>query len=119
MDAEVKAQWVEALRSGKYKQAKGVLHKVGGGYCCLGVLCDVLGKEWIEPLPMVTVINGRDVEVACYGITHGGGVARLGLPYGIMQRIGLQEISRVSRLMDMNDSGQKFETIADYIERAL
>lgn len=29
--------WLEALRSGKYIQAKGRLER-GGGYCCLGVL---------------------------------------------------------------------------------
>ena len=36
----VQRQWVEALRSGKYKQAKKAL-RVGDGFCCLGVLCDL------------------------------------------------------------------------------
>lgn len=40
-------KWVAALRSGKYKQGKGRLHKVDASnhhkYCCLGVLCDVVG----------------------------------------------------------------------------
>lgn len=35
-------QWVEALRSGKYKQGKGCL-RYGDNYCCLGVLCEVAG----------------------------------------------------------------------------
>ena len=30
--------WVEALRSGKFKQGKGAL-LTGEGYCCLGVAC--------------------------------------------------------------------------------
>jgi hypothetical protein len=40
MDAQLKQQWIDALRSGKYQQAK---HKLKGedGFCCLGVLCDV------------------------------------------------------------------------------
>lgn len=33
-------KWTKALRSGKYKQTKGVLQDEKG-YCCLGVACDV------------------------------------------------------------------------------
>ena len=32
--------WVAALRSGQYAQGKGYLNSEGG-YCCLGVLCEV------------------------------------------------------------------------------
>ena len=42
MKEEIKDKWVEALRSGKYKQCKGRLQKKDG-YCCLGVLCDISG----------------------------------------------------------------------------
>lgn len=49
MNQEIKKQWVEALRSGKYKQGKFKL-KRNDQYCCLGVLCDIvkgsLGKDW-------------------------------------------------------------------------
>ncbi len=41
-------RWVIALRSGKYKQTRDVLHKVRGGYCCLGVACEVAIKNKIE-----------------------------------------------------------------------
>lgn len=37
MDATLKAKWVEALRSGEYRQTVGSL-KCGDSYCCLGVL---------------------------------------------------------------------------------
>lgn len=40
MDAQLKAKWVEALRSGKYRQGRSTL-KHSGSFCCLGVLCDV------------------------------------------------------------------------------
>ena len=45
----VKAKWLDALRGGKYKQARGRLKQVDpneaeyGGFCCLGVLYDVVG----------------------------------------------------------------------------
>jgi len=44
-----KERWIEALRSGKYKQTSGELYKSFEaypntyGYCCLGVVCKVQG----------------------------------------------------------------------------
>ena len=52
MKREVKKAWVAELRSGKLPQTTGHLHKVKAeypsrktGYCCLGVLCSVMGLE--------------------------------------------------------------------------
>lgn len=47
MNQEIKAKWVAALRGGKYKQGEGCLNDGNGGFCCLGVLCDVQGVEWV------------------------------------------------------------------------
>ena len=41
---EARKKWVEALRSGKYKQSRQFLHSEEG-YCCLGVACDIFAKE--------------------------------------------------------------------------
>ncbi len=41
----IKKLWIAALRSGKYEQCKGALHRVNGGYCCLGVLTQLYIKE--------------------------------------------------------------------------
>lgn len=44
MDPNIKTLWVNALRSGQYKQISGTLCKVVNGdacYCALGVLCDI------------------------------------------------------------------------------
>lgn len=38
-------KWVAALRSGKYKQTRHVLRD-GDRMCCLGVACDLYGKEF-------------------------------------------------------------------------
>lgn len=40
MNPEVKKLWVDALRSGKYKQGKRRL-SIDGNHCCLGVLCEI------------------------------------------------------------------------------
>jgi hypothetical protein len=37
--------WLEALESGDYKQTRDVLHDDDGGYCCLGVACDLYEKH--------------------------------------------------------------------------
>lgn len=42
MDTQDKAKWTAALRSGEYKQTRCTL-KNDEGYCCLGVLNEVLG----------------------------------------------------------------------------
>ena len=53
MKQDVKDLWVEALRSGDYKQTNGYLQD-GDGYCCLGVLTDLYCKlkniEWDDSL---------------------------------------------------------------------
>lgn len=42
MPAELKTKWLEALRSGEYKQGRGFLyHPATDSYCCLGVLKEV------------------------------------------------------------------------------
>lgn len=49
MDAELKAKWIEALRSGKYPQGKSVMISGAGTFCCLGVLAIVAGAT-VEPI---------------------------------------------------------------------
>lgn len=51
MKAEVKAEWLKRLRSGKYTQTAGALHRVLGDdpgehqFCCLGVLCEIAVEQ--------------------------------------------------------------------------
>jgi hypothetical protein len=49
MRKTVKQKWVKALRSGRYKQARGTLGRQltndQRSFCCLGVLCDLHAKE--------------------------------------------------------------------------
>ena len=46
---EIIERWCRALESGEYKQGKGYLCEetdVGPEFCCLGVLCDVMGVPY-------------------------------------------------------------------------
>jgi hypothetical protein len=47
VDQEIKTLWVEALRSGYYKQGKNVL-KDNNRYCCLGVLKHLIEGDFEE-----------------------------------------------------------------------
>jgi hypothetical protein len=55
MNEQVKAEWVAALRSGKYEQGSGVLRtRIADGpdkFCCIGVLLDcqihATGGHWV------------------------------------------------------------------------
>lgn len=65
MNPEIKKLWVEALRSGEYKQGKGYLKDVTGdepAYCCLGVLTDLCAKERGLRWGRTEYFDGRKVQ---------------------------------------------------------
>jgi hypothetical protein len=97
MDAQLKANWIEALRSGKYQQAKSFL-KTDDGYCCLGVLCDIQGADF-------DAINEE--------------FGSLSLSYNPKEYLGQVPETSASELAQMNDNGKSFSEIADYIEKNL
>jgi hypothetical protein len=103
MDAELKKKWVEALRSGEYCQTREVLTD-GAGFCCLGVLCEVQG------------IKKSDLGHYFYA---GELVNDLGATDDDTFQVGGLTAQRRDKLAGMNDNGQSFEEIADWIEENL
>ncbi len=94
---KLKTRWIKALRSGKYKQTTGSL-KDCTGFCCLGVLCDLVDKtNWRE---------GQYGEFS-YGTSKTGY-----MPY----RMGILGRATQKQLAEMNDDQDSFEEIADYIK---
>lgn len=76
MDPIWKERWLEALRSGKYKQGRTALKTERGDkpatYCCIGVLCQLLAdEELLEEFPPQTE-NGRSSfgYEGMYGMPH-------------------------------------------------
>jgi hypothetical protein len=99
----IKKRWVEALRSGNYKQTTGALRK-DDGFCCLGVLCDIVDpKGWsfdfrahrgLNFIPDITVLKLVGIEA--------------------------READEIRILTNMNDTGgNTFSDIADWIEENL
>jgi hypothetical protein len=108
MDAQIKAKWVEALRSGDYAQCKNYLRHEGG-FCCLGVLCDVAGDGRWQPSDLPDVEHYR-VSDTDYNTQY--------LPHSLKLRCGINS-DQCDPLMTMNDEGKSFAEIADYIEANL
>jgi hypothetical protein len=103
--------WVEALRSGEYKQTKEALKRKSGGMCCLGVLCDLAGEEW-NPCP---TSEGKILPVgASSHVATKKAMAFVGLrgPSGVIKGGN----SEFFDLAAMNDAGKRFKTIAKIIE---
>lgn len=110
LDPNLKKRWVNALRSGKYRQGKGKLRSFDDKFCCLGVLCDIEGAKW-------------QVDGDHYNADGSGAF----LPETIREQYGVdsdfeiydRETDTYSSLSSMNDAGTTFETIADIIEKDL
>jgi hypothetical protein len=113
------AKWIEALRSGKYRQTQRVLRRVeedgSCSMCVLGVLCEVSGMgEW---------------EGSCslqrYVVKGGAGTSYLLPPFPVVDAVGVGRKIE-DTLTNMNDGNgpwegnpQSFEQIADYLEELL
>jgi len=131
MRKEVMVKWVKALRSGKFKQGQGTLkqfNKQGQTqHCCLGVLCELynetMKKNKKKTLPETVCDNDRDFS---YGYCRFGG-KKEDLPKDVMKWAGIgnsmgefttdDPVYDQYNLADLNDTGRKFKTIANIIEK--
>ena len=106
MKKHVMKKWVEALRSGEYKQGIGWLVDNDDNFCCLGVLCNIapasIRDEW--------VFTDGDWRMDGEGS---------GLSPKFRKWSGVT-CDEEDRLVILNDrERESFETIADYIEEHL
>lgn len=112
MNLEVKAKWLEALRSGKYKQGVGSLkqlHEDEIKHCCLGVLCDLARLEGI-------VIETTNTEV--YSFESDNESQYLYPPTAVYKWAGLTD-DEAKPYARNNDEGYTFHQIANSIESNL
>lgn len=118
-------EWVDALRSGNFKQTQGTLSKEGA-YCCLGVACEIFADR-------VGLIRrpGMDLRdqaiVVGYSYPTSVGATRTGfdeLPPPVVDFLGIESSNPwmdndglPESLTIMNDEwGWDFQRIADAIE---
>jgi hypothetical protein len=108
MNAELRKQWVAALRSGAYQQGHGCLYTTRNKYCCLGVLCDLYVQTHKEV--------GWELYRDDYWMLFG----HPSLPTTAVMRWAGLSSSDIDRLVTMNDFDDKtFAEIADVIEKEI
>jgi len=123
-------KWVEALRSGEYRQGKGYLNRKNKRgqslFCCLGVACEVARKNGVA-VDMKKELGGGEVgdDIQWYdgtSTTLPPSVQKwLGLrnnnPY-VLDRRNADTMEGYQSLSFINDiAGADFNEISDMIER--
>lgn len=124
MTPELKQKWIDALRSGTYKQGYKTLHP-RTDFCCLGVLCDIAGYEWTQE---DATLNPHHSCAAGTGYIEADDEAeKLGLPTEI-QRIcySMNDATWTDADQDIVDRFEidpnhrySFAEIADFLEKNL
>lgn len=145
MNEEVKKEWIDRLRSGRYNQTSGKLRREGG-FCCLGVLCEIARDKEIVTLEgdeiysrYVTLNNRIDAEVAVppesvvsfsdlgsqnpniyftpeeYQVLVDRGVS----PEAFYASAQGGSINYITNLATLNDNGATFSLVAEVIEQKL
>lgn len=113
MDPNIKRLWIEALRSGKYRQGRGFLHSLNEEYCCLGVLCALAEERGVSKRSDAIVLGG---SVYAYDGRNST------LPSAVRQWAGLDRENPLAgvTLIYANDTlREDFNQIADRIEAHL
>ena len=116
MDPELKAKWLEALRSKRYNQGAGALRNREDGFCCLGVLADIRDSSlWSDHAdnqgdaegPALYTYNNRCVEM---------------LNFDLQRELHIYDVAgKLAAMNDGTDGYHKhsFAEIADWIEANL
>ena len=111
MNEQVKEKWLNALRSGDYQQTKFNLRRKDR-FCCLGVLCDLYGKEHNLEWELVDVgvyrFQNRDLYLSSSVIEWSGLVSENPIVCNGETSLGY-----------LNDNGSTFNEIADLIQEHL
>lgn len=132
MNKKIKAKWLEALRSGDYKQGKGQLRNEKNNFCCLGVLCN-LHAEAKPKFAAKQEFPGEyggddalppDVVVGWAGLSENNPCFEM--PFNVRGTgkdfKGDRRTFKKGDLVDiahLNDSGLGFKQIADVIEAVM
>lgn len=113
-DIDLHRKWIDALRSGNYKQGREALRTDDDEFCCLGVAADqVEGIKWQDGVG----------DRCCIAVFPNGNIATalLPQPYGDLLGLEVADLDKYCSviqwvLADMNDAGWSFSEIADAIE---
>lgn len=106
MNKKLKVKWVKALRSGKFKQGQGALYDEDG-YCCLGVLCKVVGAQGRCNSYGAKIFTYKGTREGCY------------LPEALAKEARISTRSQQTLAKKNDRDNWSFGRIANYIEKRL
>ncbi len=117
MNPAIKQKWIEALRSGEFKQGQSYL-KRDDKFCCLGILCelhriatnDAEGWGSYSLAPFTNQYHGQS------GVLPSIVQDWAGLNY---HNYSTNPMINGESLSALNDAGRTFEEIAELIEKHL
>lgn len=132
MNSLIKKQWVEALRSGEYRQSSASLKSLTG-FCCLGVLEDCVlsqtGNTWVQE-SRGFILKTPDDNSRIGNLTLGTQVLaeitsmgefpiekRKEINEFLQGKLGTNNPDSYRSLTHLNDRGIQFPIIADFIEK--
>lgn len=138
MDKKVKKKWVKALRSGEYQQATRRLYAEDRGdgqegFCCLGVLCDLEydGYWKVDEVDQGLIWSDASCSYQpatakkSFLVPANGGRCKLQkmddstlMPKNFRRKLGITP-KQEDTLSNMNDRGEDFFAIANWIEKNL
>lgn len=112
MNPRIAKLWVEALRSGHYRQGRGALRSATNEFCCLGILCNLHAQAHPE---IAKTQTSRRVYLG--GSTYP--VETVAKWAGLRYHRGCFYAANgdVKCLAEMNDSDKTFLEIAAVIEQ--
>jgi hypothetical protein len=113
-------EWVTALRSGEFQQARGYLN-VNSRQCCLGVKCILDIRAGRHGMTEATHIEDSCTKVKSYGILIDSDNLAASLTAHfprseVLEAWGMSKDQAIT-LTGMNDRGTSFTKIADWIEQ--
>jgi hypothetical protein len=136
MKPHIKAKWLEALRSGEYKQGRDCLHNTSDDtFCCLGVLTDLYQKEQTKnkkkKLKESVDSDAYTTHTVYTEVFEQNGSVIRKSENGVLLRsvamwAGLNDQNpdivvngSYRTVAELNDEGKSFKEIADLIEKNL
>ena len=122
MNKQKKKMWIEALKSGAFKQCRGYLEK-DGKYCALGVLSILSlleGQCTYNQMGEVGKFDNRRFTLS-YNTMKWANIAQLDDEFLEPEASKIQFLykKRVVTIADLNDGGLSFVELADIIEKNL
>jgi len=109
---KIRDKWIDALRSGQYKQGHHVLRSASNNYCCLGVLCEVEGLTCKLVRNYFYNFAGHVSDISYLGDYN---IATNGRLPTAVSYIDGSTLTSCAALAHLNDEGFTFDEIAEII----